>query len=170
MSSWHAHDSAAQSFSDASVTTVVYSAYTDEYTETDSNVPLTTLCDGRARALESYKYTTTTETGYYSPAITYRDLPQYTESTPTCEIAATACTPILASYSSAQDVWHSAYTDLPSPSGGEEWWSAYEKLPLPYEPHCATTSVQPPPNAPPKDPACSRKPDRCMIKVPGSKR
>jgi hypothetical protein len=170
LSSWHAHDSAAQSFSDASVVTVTYSAYTDEYTETDSNVPLTTLCDGRARALESYKYTTTTETSYYTPAVTYRDWPEYTEPTPTCKIATTACTPIMASYSSAQDVWQSAYENLPSPYGGEAWSSAYDKLPPLYEPHCATTSVKPDPDAPPKDPACSRMPGNCMIKVPGDKK
>jgi hypothetical protein len=63
---------------------------------TDSNVPMTTLCDGRARALESYKiyYGTTTVT--FEPPITNMRRAEYDGPRPTCTIDSTAC-PAIAS-------------------------------------------------------------------------
>nr|OQO31793.1 hypothetical protein B0A51_00695 [Rachicladosporium sp. CCFEE 5018] len=71
-------------------------------TITDTNVPLTTLCDGRPRALESYRTSTVTSTVTYKPPVTLTyQRGTYTGVYPTCTIAETACTPILSSYSSA---------------------------------------------------------------------
>jgi hypothetical protein len=63
---------------------------------TDTNVPMTTLCDGRPRALESYKtyYGTTTLT--FDPPLDRVTWLEYDGPRPTCTIDPTAC-PAIAS-------------------------------------------------------------------------
>jgi hypothetical protein len=70
---------------------------TDESVSTsiDTDVPLTTLCDGRARALEPYKtiLVTVTETLETPTLTTFTSA--YTEPSPTCTIAESDCTTIM---------------------------------------------------------------------------
>jgi hypothetical protein len=67
-------------------------------TSTITDVPMTTLCDGKARLLEPYKTITVTSTETLeSPAPTTFTLP-YTEPEPTCTIAESACKTILSDH------------------------------------------------------------------------
>ena len=68
-------------------------------TSTDSDVPLTTLCDGKARALEAYKTAVITETETLespTPTTFTRD---YTEPSPTCSIGVSACSSLFYTHS-----------------------------------------------------------------------
>lgn len=120
LSSLHAYDSAEASWSAVPVTqTVSSSPYIGEL-ETD--VPYTTLCDGRPRALEA-RYTTAYTT--YDPPLTVTH-PQgdwdpagitdgvYTEPAPTCTVAKNACSALHSSYTSALSDWKT--NDAPEPT------------------------------------------------------
>jgi hypothetical protein len=67
-------------------------------TSTITDVPMTTLCDGKARLLEPYKTITVTSIETLeSPTPTVFQLP-YTEPEPTCTIADSACSGLLYSH------------------------------------------------------------------------
>ncbi|KAK6435259.1 hypothetical protein LTR95_008550 [Oleoguttula sp. CCFEE 5521] len=104
LSSMHAYDSSSSSYAYEELTSyITVSTIVDVITDTD--VPLTTLCDGRPRALESYKTSTVTSTESYDPPLTETyQRGTYTTDFPSCTIAETACTPILSS-------WYSATSD-----------------------------------------------------------
>lgn len=120
LSSLHSYDLAESSWSAVLVTQIVSSSPYAGALET--NVPYTTLCDGRPRAVETH-YTTAYTT--YEPPLTVTH-PQgdwdpagitdsvYTEPVPTCTIAQSACTALLSSWTSALSD-HST-NDAPSPT------------------------------------------------------
>ena len=64
-------------------------------TSTDTNVPLTTLCDGQARALERYKTIEITVTETLEEPTLSEVFTEYPEPRPTCTIAETACTGLI---------------------------------------------------------------------------
>ena len=67
-------------------------------TTTITDVAITTLCDGKPRLLEPYKTITVTSIETLeSPTPTIFQLP-YTEPSPTCTIAESACTAIIYSH------------------------------------------------------------------------
>lgn len=136
LSSFHVYDSSSSAFEEQYTTEIIS---TREWVdvETDKDVPLTTLCDGRPRALESYKliYTTTTDT--LDPPETTTRYSSYTEPSPTCTIAETACTAIRSSFSSALSEYST--NDAPYPTD---------------LPHCETKAPYVP---------CSLNPDYCFI-------
>lgn len=102
-SSFREHDSSSWAF-EASYTTELVSTRTYIDFSTDKNVPLTTLCDGRPRALESYKTVEVTSTSVLdSPEIT-TIYSTYTDPGPTCTIAPSACAAIESAY--PDDVSH----------------------------------------------------------------
>lgn len=92
-------------------------AYSTEYTfstvsvqrSLDTNVPLTTLCDGRARQLEPYKTISATVTKTYNPPLS-RTL--YTNSgvSPACTIAPSDCTAVLSAHPEAAGVCQTPMT------------------------------------------------------------
>ena len=108
----NAWETASSAWSAIWITEVITSsAYSPEL---DTDVPYTTLCDGRPRAVESRyitKYTT------YDPPGTV-EIPQWLSNTfthaPTCTIADSACTSLLASYDSAISDYQTS--DAPSPT------------------------------------------------------
>jgi hypothetical protein len=75
--------------------TELVSTVEDVSTSIDSDVPLTTLCDGRARALKPYTtiLVTVTETLETPTLTTFTS--KYTEPSPTCTIAESDCTTII---------------------------------------------------------------------------
>jgi len=112
VSALNAHFSSSSAWSEVDITqTLTSSAYIPEL-ETD--VPHTTLCDGRPRALES-RYTTEYTT--YDPPLT-TGIPQWLLSdftpAPSCTIAETACASLIASYDSAISDYQT--NDAPSPT------------------------------------------------------
>jgi hypothetical protein len=64
----------------------------------DKNVPMTTLCDGRPRALESYKTYWGTTTTTFDPPITNTKWLEYDEPFPTCNVDPTACPAIVSAH------------------------------------------------------------------------
>lgn len=99
LSAKNAYGSASAIWSDETYTTTLSSQV---YTELDTNVEYTTLCDGRARALET-RYTTSVSTINPPGTAVYNSwmYNQYTVPSPTCTIARAACTAFIASYDSA---------------------------------------------------------------------
>jgi hypothetical protein len=82
-----AYSSASYAFEESYSTRIITtSAY--NYQKTDSDAPVTTLCDGRPRVISSLARTTET----YDPPLTETSYSYYTEPTPTCTVAASACT------------------------------------------------------------------------------
>jgi hypothetical protein len=65
------------------------------WTSVDSDVPLTTLCDGKARALEPYKTAVITETETLESPTLATFTRAYTEPSPTCTIGESACSSLL---------------------------------------------------------------------------
>jgi hypothetical protein len=92
-SSYREHDSSSRSFEEL-YTTEVLSIRERIVYQVDRNVPLTTLCDGRPRALEPYKTFEVTSTETLNPPETTTQYSTYTSPLPTCTIAATACAAI----------------------------------------------------------------------------
>lgn len=139
-SSLNAYEAAASSWSEVPVTqTVTSSAY---IAEIDTNVPYTTLCDGRPRA-GTTRYTTEYTT--YDPPKTITrgqgdwddeaiTAGTYPSPSPTCTIADSACQIFQSSYSSA--ISDHVTNDAPSPTAS---------------PHC--TVYRP----------CNENPDYCFI-------
>lgn len=122
LSSWHAYDSSSNAYNqDPEYTTEIVS--TTEYfvVNTEKDVPITTLCDGRARALRARSTTSIWTTKTLDPPQTSSEYFQYTGAAPTCTIAETACTAIQSSYSSALSDYST--NDAPYPTD---------------EPHCMT--------------------------------
>jgi hypothetical protein len=96
--SWEEYRDSSEHYRAQSTTELVS---TDEYvwTSVDSDVPLTTLCDGKARALEAYKTAVITETETLespTPTTFTRD---YTEPSPTCSIGVSACSSLFYTHS-----------------------------------------------------------------------
>jgi hypothetical protein len=92
--SWEDYRSSSEWYQYQSTTELVS---TEEFVSTsvDSDVPLTTLCDGKARALEPYKTAVITETETLespTPTTFTRD---YTEPSPTCSIGESACSSLI---------------------------------------------------------------------------
>jgi hypothetical protein len=82
-------------------------------TSTITDVPMTTLCDGKARLLEPYKTITVTSIETLeSPTPTVFQLP-YTEPTPTCTIADSACSGLLYSHHLGLKFCHTTPTPGP---------------------------------------------------------
>ena len=92
-SSLSAYDSSSREFEEPYATELVSTAVWIS-TSKDTNVPLTTLCDGRARAIEPYKVVEVTETETLESPVPTALYSTYTEASPTCVIAETACTAI----------------------------------------------------------------------------
>jgi hypothetical protein len=109
-SSYREHDSSSWAFEEQ-YTTEVISTQVWVNEETDTNVPLTTLCDGRPRALESYKTFEVTSTETLDPPGTTTRYSTYTGPSPTCIIAATACAAVESAF--PDDVSH---CETPAPS------------------------------------------------------
>jgi hypothetical protein len=96
-SSFSAWESSSSSF-EQPYTTVLVSTSLLLFETLDADVPLTTLCDGREHAVEPYRTYTVTGTSTLespSPTALYST---YTEASPTCTIAQTACTAIESAY------------------------------------------------------------------------
>jgi hypothetical protein len=92
--SWDVYKNSSEWYEGQSTTELVS---TEEFVSTsvDSDVPLTTLCDGKARALEPYKTVVITETQTLespTPTTFTRD---YTEPSPTCSIGESACSSLI---------------------------------------------------------------------------
>jgi hypothetical protein len=102
-SSYREHDSSSRAFEEL-YTTEVASVREWIAKQTDRNVPLTTLCDGRSRALEPYKTFEVTSTETLNPPETTTRYSTYAGSSPTCAIAATACAAIESAF--PDDVFH----------------------------------------------------------------
>ena len=96
-SSYREYDSSSRSFEEL-YTTEVVSIYEQIVKKTDRNVPLTTLCDGRPRALEPFKTFEVTSTETLDPPATVTKYSIYTSPTPTCTIDATACAAIQSAF------------------------------------------------------------------------
>jgi len=109
-SSMSAYTSSSWAFEEQ-YTTEIWDTVEELSWTTDTNVPLTTLCDGRPRALESYKTFQVVVTQTYDPVLTNTVYSQYTSPGPTCTIDATACAAI-------QSAFPDDYVpcDVPSPS------------------------------------------------------
>jgi hypothetical protein len=109
------------------------------WTSVDSDVPLTTLCDGKARALEPYKTAVITETETLETPTLTTFTRAYTEPSPTCTIGESACSslvythdlfprycdlaqtyPPCATTSAKCDVWDGGHSTLVS---GDSPWS-----------------------------------------------
>jgi hypothetical protein len=77
-------------------------------TSTDSDVPLTTLCDGKARALEPYKtvLVTVTETLETPTLTTFTS--EFTGPSPTCTIGESECSAIVDAHPT--DIRHSTFS------------------------------------------------------------
>ena len=96
-SSYREYDSSSRSFEEL-YTTEVVSISERIVKKTDRNVPLTTLCDGRPRALEPFKTFEVTSTETLDPPATVTKYSIYTSPTPTCTIDATACAAIQSAF------------------------------------------------------------------------
>ena len=92
-SSYREHDSSSRSFEEL-YTTAVVSVRERIVKQVDRNVPLTTLCDGRPRALEPYKTFEVTTTETLNPPEITTQYSTYNSPFPTDTIAATACAAI----------------------------------------------------------------------------
>lgn len=92
-SSYREHDSSSRSFEEL-YTTEVVNVRERIVNQVDRNVPLTTLCDGRPRALEPYRTFQVTSTETLNPPETTTQYSTYTSPLPTCTIAPTACAAI----------------------------------------------------------------------------
>jgi hypothetical protein len=87
LASLNAYTSSSRAFEEQyTVKIITTSAY--NYQQDDPDAPLTTLCDGRPRALSSLVRTTET----YDPPLTETISSYYDEPTPTCTVASTLCT------------------------------------------------------------------------------
>lgn len=108
-SSYREHDSSSWAFEEQYTTELVSTReWVDEVT--DTNVPLTTLCDGRPRALEPYKTSLVTSTETLDPPEITTKYSTYTGPSPTCTIAGSACAPIQSAF--PEDVSH---CEIPEP-------------------------------------------------------
>jgi len=114
MSAKNAYESASSEWSTRLITeTITSSAYIPEL---DTDVPYTTLCDGVPRAVVT---SSTTNYETYDPPRT-RTVEQWQVSgayrgpSPTCTIAQTACSTLIASYDSAISDWQT--NAAPSPT------------------------------------------------------
>jgi hypothetical protein len=86
LASLSAFSSASYAFEEMyTVEVITTSAY--NHREADPDAPTTTLCDGRPRVISSLARTTET----YDPPLTETIYSYYTEPTPTCTVAASAC-------------------------------------------------------------------------------
>ncbi|KAF1815740.1 hypothetical protein P152DRAFT_471139 [Eremomyces bilateralis CBS 781.70] len=116
-SSWQEWDSSSRSY-ETVITTVLTTKHVGSMIE-DTDVPITTLCDGIPRALEPYTTRYTTSLVTTDPYTTYISS-TYTEPSPTCNINEDDCKPYA-------DAWDSAYSS----------WSQNKSLPYPTnKPHC----------------------------------
>lgn len=96
-SSYREHDSSSWAFEEQYTTELVSTReWLDE--EIDTNVPLTTLCDGRPRALEPYKTSLVTSTETLDPPEITTRYSTYTGPSPTCTIAPSACAAIQSAF------------------------------------------------------------------------
>lgn len=91
------HDISSVSYTGES-TTEVTSTRVYYSQVTDRDVPMTTLCDGRARALESFKTYEVTMTETLDPPETNTIYAPYTGVSPTCTIAQTACAAVASAF------------------------------------------------------------------------
>ena len=96
-SSFREYDSSSRSF-EKLYTTEIVSVRERPVKQVDRNVPLTTLCDGRPRALEPYKTSEVTTTETLDPPETTTQYSTYNSPNPTCTIAATACAAIKSAF------------------------------------------------------------------------
>ena len=98
-------------------------------TSTVTDVSMTTLCDGKARLLEPYKTITVTSTETVeSPTPTVFQLP-YTEPTPTCTIADSACAALTSAHHLGPKFCFLTKTvpDVPCTSDASQWcWVWYD--------------------------------------------
>jgi hypothetical protein len=92
----HAYLTSSESYEESYSTELVSTAESTSWS-TNTDVPLTTLCDGQARALEPYKTIAVTVTETLKSPTPTSFFSTYTEPTPTCTIAESACTAIIAS-------------------------------------------------------------------------
>lgn len=124
LSSWHAYDSSAFSWSgDKHAVTLTSETLQPEF---DYEVPYTTLCDGYRRAVVSRTITRTTT---YDPPTTITVNGGYTKPAPTCTIPEKACTAISSSYVSSI----SDYKTKDGPSPGLPHCTTY----IPCNTYCA---------------------------------
>ena len=93
-------------------TTEIWDTITRTVYSTDRDVPLTTLCDGRPRALESYRTVEVLVTSTYDPPVTNTVYSTYTGPSPTCTIDATACAAIKSAFPT-----DNAPCEIPGPPG-----------------------------------------------------
>ena len=96
-SSLSAYASSSQEYEQPYSTSVVSTGVFYD-TSTDRNVPLTTLCDGRARPLGPYRTVVSTITDtlqFPTETVLYST---YTEPSPTCTIAPSACAAVQSAY------------------------------------------------------------------------
>jgi hypothetical protein len=96
-SSKSAYDSSSSEF-EQPYTTVLVSTQLFIIETSDDNVPLTTLCDGRVHALEPYRTYSITGTQTLTSPTPTALYSTYTEASPTCTVAETACTAISSAY------------------------------------------------------------------------
>lgn len=96
-SSYREHDSSSRAYEQL-YTTEVVSEYDWPALRVDRNVPVTTLCDGRPRALESFKTESFRVTETLDPPETRTRYSTYTGPSPTCTIDATACAAIKSAF------------------------------------------------------------------------
>jgi hypothetical protein len=99
---WSSSDAASSAYEVWKSESTVYTSSLALFTSLDTNVPLTTLCDGRPRALIT-SYTTSTLTIDPPETTTLYNFGHsiYTVPTPSCTIAREACSSFHASYASA---------------------------------------------------------------------
>ena len=90
--------------------TEVWDTYTSLSTIVDRNVSMTTLCDGRPRALEPYRTSEVTLTYTYDEPLTFTVYSEYTSPSPTCTVDATACAAIKSAHPN-----DNAHCDIPGP-------------------------------------------------------
>lgn len=102
-SSFRKYDSSSWAFESSYTTKLVSKTTYVEYS-TDTNVPLTTLCDGLPRALKPYKTVEVTSTSTLNPPEVATIYSTYTKPAPTCTIAPSACAAIESKY--PDDVSH----------------------------------------------------------------
>jgi hypothetical protein len=96
-SSKSAYESSSSEF-EQPYTTVLVSTQLIIAETSDDDVPLTTLCDGRVHALEPYRTYSITGTQTLTSPTPTALYSTYTESSPTCTVAETACTAISSAY------------------------------------------------------------------------
>lgn len=92
-SSYREYDSSSRAVGEL-YTTELVSVQEQTVKQIDRDVPFTTLCDGRPRALEPYKTSYVTSTVTLDPPETITHYSTYVGPSPTCTIAETACAAI----------------------------------------------------------------------------